>query len=850
MHPFHDYLCQQLGEKLKRRHIVVFYDERKDFLPFFEREVQEAGTGYDGLPRVFIGQQLTFLARYQGSFFALRAAVEPIVAQEKPESLIVYVPGLPRDRQTSPLMEIGKAGTCYEPQLRRLALNVLRKRFTDGQIDEMLRPASIGYDDIVSFLGQGDEGKPASILRSIFDGTHSEALLASWLADDAKDAIIAEKDATRELLALIQTRLGLALPEETMITEARDQTIRYLLVSEFRSDLDCDPPSAVSMVPRAPGKDEVDRIRQVTERLRRGHGERYVGLADRVEADLHLAEAKVDAAHLGNIDTFPFEERALLTHAGNLITTKMYTDALGIVSGRVRSFWVDRDVGRQSQWEACRLMTELGREIERVRPAPAKVGHDPAKWVNAYAADDGWHQVDALQRRLETWVAKMDEDPETERALAVVRKEHEELLKRMANGFAKALAERKWTVPGVLHQTRIYPDVVETMGGRVAYFFVDAMRFEMGVELACQMSTARDLTIRAAVAALPTITPVGMAALLPGVSANFSVVDHKGKLAAQVEGTPMTGISERLRFLKAKVPGFCDVVLGNVLEWSSKKLSKRIGDAPLVVVRSQEIDLIGESDGGFMARQLMSSIIGNIARAIRKLAGAGIENFVITADHGHQFSIRKEDDMKTDNPGGDTIDLHRRCWIGHGGATPPGTIRVTAAELGYDTDLDFVFPTGLGVFKAGGGLSFHHGSVSLQEVVIPVLSLRIPRRDTKVATEKVAQLRGVPHRLTNRTFGVRVLLAEQFSLGADVDPTATIRVVLMAKGEQVGQAGMAIGADLERTTGVLHVEPGGEANVGMMLTRDDCTAVRIVVLDPATDAVLDQSDEIPVKLGI
>jgi len=36
----------------------------------------------------------------------------------------------------------------------------------------------------------------------------------------------------------------------------------------------------------------------------------------------------------------------------------------------------------------------------------------------------------------------------------------------------------------------------------------------------------------------------------------------------------------------------------------------------------------------------------------------------------------------------------------------------------------------------------------------------------------------------------------------------------------------------------------------MMLTRDDCTSLRVVVLEPATDAVLDQTDELPVKLGI
>ena len=55
-----------------------------------------------------------------------------------------------------------------------------------------------------------------------------------------------------------------------------------------------------------------------------------------------------------------------------------------------------------------------------------------------------------------------------------------------------------------------------------------------------------------------------------------------------------------------------------------------------------------------------------------------------------------------------------------------------------------------------------------------------------------------------------------------------LRVVLISGNEQVGQTGMAIGGDLDRTSGILHVNPGDEANVGMMLTRGDCTSVRVV----------------------
>jgi hypothetical protein len=192
---------------------------------------------------VTIGTRLAFLARHEGSLFGLRGLVEPIVAADKPEPVILYLPGVTRDRAGSVLMELERAGTCYEPQLKRLALNVLRQRFTDGQIDEMLRPASVTYDDIVAFLGQGGSGQVASVLHTLFGGAQGEVLLTQWLASDAKDAALVDKDALPELLKLIKARLGLELPEGTTVPQARDRTCRYVLVNEFRADLSCEPPS-------------------------------------------------------------------------------------------------------------------------------------------------------------------------------------------------------------------------------------------------------------------------------------------------------------------------------------------------------------------------------------------------------------------------------------------------------------------------------------------------------------------------------------------------------------------------------------------------------------------------------
>lgn len=828
---------------LDERRVVVFYDPRSEFAPFFDRELQNVGAGPDGLYCVFVGDRQTLVARYEGSLFAVRAAVESTVAEDTPDPLIIYLPGAKRELKESVLMELERAGTTYEPQLKRQARTLLKKHYTDGDIDDMLRPDSLTYDDVGRYLEQAGEVGQASILKTIFGGASSEALLTLWLADEAHDGQIAEKTASDELSRLVEARLGLSLPAGTSVAEARSKTARYVLVNEFRADLEGDRPGSTSMIESTTTNEQLARVREIAEALRRHeHAERYVELADQVERELDLAGAEVDAARLGTTDTFRFEERRLLQRAVELAVAGRYGEAIALAVGRAQSFWLDRDVARQAQWEACRLAAELGREIARVDTELAKPPTSATGWVAAY--EGGWFEADRLQRRLGTWIARLDDEPEAERAIAIVRLAYDELLKRMALGFGKALADSDWSVAGVLPQTSVYPDVVQSRGSRAAYFLVDALRYEMGVELRDQLQGAEELAIRTAVAMLPTITPIGMAALLPGASASFSVVEHKEKPAACVEETVMPTLGERLKFFKARVPALVDFQLDKLLSMSAARLKTAVGDASLVLVRSQEIDLGGELDNDVFSRHVMDTVIGNIARAARKLAASGIESFVVTADHGYQFAMRKEDDMRIDAPGGDTVGLHRRCWIGRGGATPQGTTRVSSADLGYHSDLDFVFPTSLGVFKAGGGLSYHHGGTSLQEMVVPVVTFRLSPHVEPVQKSAVVHLEDMPDALTNRVFSVRLTLAV-----LTAEPMA-VRVLLIAGAEQVGEAGVVVGAELDRDTGIVTMHPGTEASVGVMLTREDCETVRLVVQDPTTDAVLGQSSEIPVKLGI
>ena len=428
--------------------------------------------------------------------------------------------------------------------------------------------------------------------------------------------------------------------------------------------------------------------------------------------------------------------------------------------------------------------------------------------------------------------------------MVAVRERYDAVVTKLAIGFVATLQLSKWAADGQFQQTSIYDDIVRPIRGRVAYFLVDAMRYEMGAELAERLVNQGEVTIRPALGVLPSITRTGMAALMPGASGNYNVAENTGRLVARIGATTLADLKARKKYFAANVPSSVDLELSEVQTLSKAKLAKRLGTAERVIVRSQEIDFFGE--GGFQARTVMDTVIENLARAVRKLASVGIERAVITADHGHLYSSEDRDEsMRIDAPGGETIELHRRCWIGRGGATPASCVRVPARSLGNDTDLDFVFPVGIGVFRAGGDLAFHHGGPSLQELVVPVITVRSGRAGAETGHGATLSVTDVPAAITNRIFSAKLSLA---SLASDTVP---VRPVLIAEDSQVGAVGMAVGADFDRATGTVFVAPGTEVIVGFVLDDDEVSSVKIVVLDPATDAELYRSPTaLPVRLGV
>lgn len=852
MHPLFDYVAKQLADKLKSKKLVVWYDPRGEFAPFIAEVRGGARTGSEPMPVVVAGIA-TRLAEYAGSLFELRSLVEPHVSGDSPESVLIYLPGCERDPDASVLMELEKAGVTWTPQLKQLAKNVLLQKYTLGVVDEMLPfDRKLAYEDIArAAASMGTE--PPSNLKTIFhDASGSDGLLAAWLANDARDADIVTKEATSELVKLLKSRLGLELRGDASLAKLRSVTLRYVLAGEFRSDLSCPPPACLEGVASPKTKDEEAALRDLARRLRTGFADAYAALADRVELELDLRGAKLPPGGLGAIDTFRFEERSLLDHCGDLIASKKFADALLVVGEREHSFWLDRDVGRKAQWQACRLMAELGNTATSVLASVNQMNGDANAWIAAYTArtpdKPGWYRLDQAQRRLEAWVANLEDAPE-ERPLGVVRRVYEDACHAMTEGFTKAFSKSAWAASASLHQTKVFSEVVSPHPKPVAYFLVDAMRFEMGVELAERLPSTTEISVRHAVAALPSITPVGMAALQPGAAASFSVIEQAGKLGSRIDETFLPDLAARKKLAAARVPHLVDLSLDELLNLQPSKLLAKVAGAQVVMVRSQEIDHAGETGFTFQARQVMDTVIDNLARAIRRLAVAGIEQAVVSADHGHLFASDRDESMRTDAPGGQKVELHRRCWIGRGGATPAGCVRVSASALGYASDLEFVFPTGCGVFKAGGDLAFHHGGPSLQELIVPVLSIRTKVRESIRPSATPIMASGLPTAVTNRIFSIGLVLgAKQMSLG---EPGVTVRPMLLSGGKQVGSVGMVVDGELDRATGCVELQPNKPITVVFRLVDENVPTVRVVVQDPTTDAELYRSPtDIPVRLGV
>ena len=421
----------------------------------------------------------------------------------------------------------------------------------------------------------------------------------------------------------------------------------------------------------------------------------------------------------------------------------------------------------QARWALISSAADVLIEADRVGNAVKKAPTTVPALVKAYADDDDpWCLLDTHHRNMESRKYNFefgagDDHHGLDKLITKAAQRYTEVGSALAKHFITTFQKAKHPIKGLAYQRDIFEKQVKPLlgDGKVAYVWVDALRFEMARELARVLKDDFELEIQPAIGTIPTITEIGMAALLPGSQECAKVVGvGGGKLALEIGGKVIKDRKDRVVFLKetAGVPVF-DAKLEDLLPKPTKKVKDGIQNSQLILITSQEIDELGEGDNLAQARLQIDGVLSQLRRGVRVLADHGIKTIILVADHGHLFADEIGEDMKIESPGGKVEDLHRRVWVGVGGISEPSYLRTSLVSLGVDSEFDIATPWTFACFKSkGGGRAYFHGGLSPQELIIPVVVMHSAAKAMPQSTGIQWLLTPGTAKLTTRFFSVQI----------------------------------------------------------------------------------------------
>jgi PglZ domain len=724
-----------------RRHgIVVWLDQAGTYSEFVER--LQALRAVGALPYQ--------VQAFRGSHLALMLALDGVAAGTEKAPLVIHLPGFTEEtvRQT-PLFELYAAGVRYRKALDTLVTEAASGQVRPDQIDSFRAQPGMtlaGADAWLSALLDGAEGGIGAQLRAMSPTAALDDLLTGGIIAGR----IGELDAEDALWERFAAWIGLPSfwrdatlpPSRPRAGDVAFAAASWSLCVEYTDDLKRAPTSdhlaSASALPRP----VVDACRAVAAHLREHHAGFYQRTADETEALLADEVEQAQAEDLGAIDTFRFEEDKVLKAALAALGRAAYDQAAGWADPRVKptsadtSFWLRDDPARQSAWQLVREAARLGQEIAR---AGTRIGVDAradaaieaamAAYAERGAAVDQAHRL--LEQRRVALLYPLLPEFETLRArLDGMRRAWREWADAWAREF-NALCAARGFLPGASHQQRtLFDEVIRPLAeepGTTAYFVVDALRFEMGEELYRQLegTPATTAALRPRLAELPTLTEVGMNVLAP-VARNGRLQVSLAGDAGRVQGF-QTGEfrvcdpETRKRAMHDRVGGAtCPwFTLDEVVSRDTASLKRSVSQARLVVVHSREIDEAGEKGIGPAVFDLA---LQKLRAAWRVLREAGVRRFVFTADHGF---LLLDDAAPAVQAHGRRIDPQRRHVFSPVAADRAGEVKVALADLRYEgTGTSVIFPESTAVFDTGQrAVGFAHGGNSLQERVIPVLTM-------------------------------------------------------------------------------------------------------------------------------
>jgi len=537
---------------------------------------------------------------------------------------------------------------------------------------------------------------------------------------------------------------------------------------------------------------------------------------------------------LGGHDTFPCQEAARLRAVVQALQHDDIGAARDLLLAAERSPWRGQQE-RALLWQAAQRCLQFQEVAESLRNHPLPRGLQSL--IETYVETDGFWRLDRAQRLFEQAGAQCHADEEVEAAIERCRSRYSEVAGRLQAAFQAAVQQEGWPPEGQVRQTQTFDShVARDLAERrkVAFILVDSLRYEMGRDLAEALREVGEVRITAAATVLPTTTPCGMAALLPGADGAFRLVAEGVGLEPAIGETILPNLHTRKALLAARYGDrMLDLTVEEALQTSQTRLQRQVAAFDLLLLRSRDIDSLGEGPNLFQARRLMSEVVGDLRTLALRLAGMGFQKLIFAADHGHVLipEIPPGDALTT--PPGRWLLKKRRSLLGAAQGQTPGVLLFPARAVGINGPIEeFAAAAGFKTFGDVGGY-FHEG-LSLQECIVPVLTVQTQRM-MATASGAVVTIAYRSDRFTSAVVGLK--------LRADSMLARSVAARLEAfdgpgvKAKAVGQAGDCDARN--PATGEVTLPVGEEVPIPLVVDPDfQGRQIEVRAVDPTTGVVL------------
>lgn len=465
-----------------------------------------------------------------------------------------------------------------------------------------------------------------------------------------------------------------------------------------------------------------------------------MALARRAARDLDYARTIEDTGFrdlIGN-DLFEDVDRKIISELAHAVAERTVTarEVTEVIRGRQSSIWID---GYRQLYTAIGSASDLLAGLAALNLSM----HSFDEGLERYRRE--WFRIDQLYRQF-VYAARTTEHAGPLEALrAQVEKFYaNKFLYELGNAWQQQVdAVDKWQSAQLNSQTAFFIRHVQPIirdGRKKAVVIIsDALRYEIADELGWRIRQEDrfDATLDAVLGVLPSYTQLGMAALLP----HRTIGHSPGGDPVLVDGARTDGTANRSSILAA-VDGRA-IQAEDVSSLTRDELRELYQQHQVLYVYHNRIDATGDKPG--TERQVFEAAeaaLAELVELVKRLTNANATNILITADHGFLFqdSGLAEAFYLSTLPQGDEITVkNRRYVLGRGLKDDPAFRTLTAAQLGLDSDLDVQIPKSIHRLRLpGAGSRFVHGGSTLQEIVVPVLTINKKRKsDTRPVNVEV-----------------------------------------------------------------------------------------------------------------